>query len=125
MAQSLVQISNFVVFSRIVFDWSTVEGAYKLDACDGALSGAGSTQLLRKDRVVDNTQVFDLGELVKSVEALPVVNQVVLHREHVQVLEAWLVVNLAYTILVQGQALQILEMTEFDHLIPGANVVSL
>lgn len=123
-AESFVQVSDFVVFSMVVFDGSPIESADELDASDGALSGARPTYLFAEDGVVEYAKVLDLGEFVEGVEALPVIDQVVLHREHVKVLEPCLVVNLTDAVLVQSEALQVFEMAEFNHLIPRGDVVT-
>ena len=107
-----------------VLDWSAVESSHKLNAGNGAFPGTWPTQLLCKYRVVEDTKVAQRTELVQGVETFPIVNQVVLHRDHVKVSEARLVVHVANAIFVQCQSLQIFQDAEFDHLVPRLNAVA-
>ena len=112
LAKCLIQVANLVPFSVNIFDRCPVESPHELHPSNGALSCFRTAHLFCEDRVVHDSQVANLRELVELVERLPVVNQVVLHREHVKVSPAWLVVDRSDSVLVQSQALEIRQDSE-------------
>ena len=96
-----------------------------MDTSDGTFSGTWTAQLFFEDRIVEHSKIPKLGILVQCVKALPIVDEVVLHRDHVELVEAGLVVDITNTVVVQCQSLQILKMAEFNDFIPRLNVVAL
>ena len=63
--------------------------------------------------------------LIQGIKTLPIVDEVVLHGDHVELIESRLVVHVANPVAVQRQSLQIVKMAEFDDFIPRFDVVPL
>jgi len=78
-SQGFIKVADFVVFPVAVLDWGAVESANELDASDCTLSGSRTTHFFSEDGIVVQSEVPDLGELVESIECLPVVDEIVFH----------------------------------------------
>ena len=107
-----------------ILDRSAIESSNELNTSDGTFPGTMTAQLFCEDRVVEDSNIPKLGILVKCIEALPVVDEVVLHGDHVELVEAGLVVDVANAVVVQCQSLQIFKMAEFNDFIPRFDVVA-
>lgn len=123
--QCFIKVPYLMILPIGILDWSTIESSNKLNTGDGAFPSTWAAQLFFEDRIVEDSKIPKLGILVKCVKALPIVDEVVLHREHVEIVEARLVVDITNTVVVQCQSFQILKMAEFYDFIPRLDVVAL
>jgi len=101
-----------------VLDRSTVEGPDELDASDCTFARPKATNFLSEDWIVADSKVPYLRELIELIKGLPVVDEIVFHREHVQVIEARLVVYGADSVFIESHSLEVRENAELDHFIP-------
>ena len=79
LTQRFIKVANLMVLSVIIFDWSSIEGPYVLNASYGAFSCLGPADLLVKYWVAQHSEVPQSTELVEIVKTFPIVDQVVFH----------------------------------------------
>ena len=125
LTQRFIEVANLMVLSMSIFDRSSIEGPHVLNTSYGAFSRLGPTNLFSKYRVIQHSEVPKRGELVEIVEASPIVDQILFHRDHIQIIEARSVVDILDSVLVQSQSLQVRKVSKFDYFIPRLDTVSL
>ena len=107
-----------MVLPMIIFNWSSIEGPNVLNASYGAFSCLGPTDLFVKYWVTQHSEVPKSTKLVEIVKAFPIVDQVIFHRDHVEIIEARSMVNVLDSVLIKSQTLQVRQVSKFDYFIP-------